>query len=80
MRDYSCELTEEDILWCAELIIPTVTANADTDNSLAIADATDHDGAAAAATTLPILLDFASEDEEKLMVKEAHRYRVNTCK
>ena len=70
MRDYSRELTEEDILWCAELIIRTVTANADKDNSLAIADATDHDGAAAAATTLPILLDFASEDEEKLMVKK----------
>lgn len=69
MRDYSSELTEEDILWCAELIIPTVTANADTYNSLAIEDAIDHDGAAAAATTLPILFDFASEDEEKLIVK-----------
>jgi hypothetical protein len=69
MRDHSSDLTEEDILWCAELIIPTVMANADTDNSLAIADATDHDGAAAAATTLPILLDFASEGDEKLTIK-----------
>ena len=69
MRDHSSELTEEDVLWCAELIIPTVTANADTDNSLAIADVTDHDGAAAAATTLPILLDFVSGDDERLIVK-----------
>jgi hypothetical protein len=69
MRDHSSELTEEDFLWCADLIITTLMANADTDNSLAIADVTDHDGAAAAATTLPILLDFASEDGEKLMVK-----------
>ncbi|MBW4685631.1 MAG: ATP-binding protein [Komarekiella atlantica HA4396-MV6] len=69
VRDYSGELNEEDILWCAELIGQTVGANADTDNSIAIADATDHDGAAAAASVLPILLDFASEENEKLIVK-----------
>jgi len=69
MRDHSSELTEEDILWCAELIIPTVTANADTDNSLAMADATDHDGAASAATVLPILLDFISNEDEKLGIR-----------
>ena len=69
MRDHSSELSKQDIAWCTELIIPTVMANADTDISLALADATDHDGASAAATTLPILLDFASEDAEKLMVK-----------
>ena len=69
MRDHSDKLTEEDLEWCAKLIIPTVIANADTDNSLAIADITDHDGAAAGANTLPILLDFASEDDEKFMIK-----------
>jgi hypothetical protein len=41
IRDHSNELTEEDVLWCAELIISTASANADTNNSLAIADATD---------------------------------------
>lgn len=69
MRDHSSELTEEDILWCTELIIPTVQENADTDNSLEIADVTDRDGAAAAATILPILLDFASNDDDNLLVK-----------
>jgi hypothetical protein len=69
IRDHSNELTEEDILWCAELIIPTASANADTDNSLAMADATDHDGAAAASSVLPILLDFVSSKKEKLLVK-----------
>lgn len=69
IRDHCIELTEEDIEWCIQLIIPTVRANADTDNSLTIADATDHDGAAAAASTLSILLDFASEADEKLIVK-----------
>lgn len=67
-RDYSSELSEEDILWCTDLIIQTVTATVDTDNSIAIADATDHDGSAAAASVLPILLDFASKGNEKLIV------------
>ena len=70
IRDHSSELTEDDITWCAELIFSTVTINADTNNSLAIADATDHDGAAAASSVLPIFLDFTSSKKEKLLVKE----------
>jgi hypothetical protein len=69
VRDYSSELNKEDVLWCAKLIIQTVAANADTDNLTAIADSTDHDGAAAGASVLPILLDFAFEDNEKFNVK-----------
>jgi hypothetical protein len=69
VRDHSGELNEEDTLWCAELISQTVTANADTDNSIAFADATDHDGTASAASVLPILLDFASEENKKFIVK-----------
>lgn len=68
VRDHSNELNEEDTLWCAELISQTVTENADTDNSIATANATDHDGAVAAASVLPILLDFASNENEKLIV------------
>jgi hypothetical protein len=70
IRDYSSELNEEDVLWCAKFITQAVTANADSDNTTAIADATDHDGASAAASVLSILLDFASEDQEKFLVKE----------
>ena len=69
VRDHSSELMAEDILWCTELIISTVAANADTDNQLAIADITDHDGAAAASSVLPILLDFVSKEDEKLIVR-----------
>ena len=69
LRDHSEKLTDEDALWCADLLIRTVMANADTDDMQAIADVTDHDGAAASATILPILLDFASENEKKLEVK-----------
>lgn len=70
IRDYSSELNEEDVLWCAKFITQAVTANADSDNTTTIADATDHDGASAAASVLPILLDFVSEDQEKFLVKE----------
>ena len=69
VRDNSSELNEENLLWCAKLIIQTVTANADADDSTAFADATDYDGAAAAASVLPILFDFAFEENEKLIVK-----------
>ncbi|MBD2325408.1 ATP-binding protein [Alkalinema sp. FACHB-956] len=70
VRDYSSELNKEDVLWCAQLIIQAVMANADSDNSTAIVDATDHDGAAAAASILPILLDFVSEKQEEFIVKK----------
>jgi len=70
VRDYYSELTEE-YSWCSSLILEIVKAKADSDDPSAAADATDHDGAAAAATVLPILLDFASNDEDKLMIIEA---------
>ena len=69
MRDYSDKMTEEDISWCAELLIPTVIANADTDTRQAITDTTYYDGAASSATILPILLDFASGCDEKFLIK-----------
>ncbi len=69
IRDHSEKLTEEDASWCADLVMQTVTTNADTDNLEAIGDVTDHNGAVAGATILPILLDFVSEDDKKLDVK-----------
>lgn len=65
VRDHSSELSQEDTLWCIDLISQTVTANADTEDSIAIADVTDHDGAAAGASVLPILLDFTNKENEK---------------
>ena len=70
IRDYSENLTEKEASWCAGLVINTVTVNADTDDTIAIADATDSDGAVASAYVLPILLDFASSDEGKLVIRE----------
>jgi hypothetical protein len=59
------ELNEEDTLWCIELISQAVTANADTEDSFAITDVTDNDGAAAGASVLPILLDFTNKENEE---------------
>lgn len=70
IRDYSSELNKEDVLWCDKFITQAVIANADSDNTTAIADATDHDGASAAASVLSILLDFVPEEQEKLPVKK----------
>lgn len=69
IRDYLTKLSEEDLSWCVGLITIAVTENADADNPLAIIDTTDHDGAAAAATTLPILLGYATDDKERLVIK-----------
>lgn len=70
VRDYSSELNKEDVLWCDQLIIQAVTANADSDNSTAIVDATDHDDASGAASVLPILLDFVPEEQDKFPIKK----------
>lgn len=69
IRDYCSELSEEDAFWCAGLIIQAVIRNADTDNELSLADVTDYDGSAAAASVLPILLDITSNDNERLKLK-----------
>lgn len=69
LKDHAKDMKPEDVSWCAELVISVVLSSADTKNWTSIADKTDHDGTAAAASILPILLDFA-EDEEKKVIKD----------
>ncbi len=69
LRDHSSELTEADVSWCAELIAQTVTAFADSDNTLEVVDQTDHLGAAAAASVFPILFDFATTEADRQSLK-----------
>jgi hypothetical protein len=69
LRDHSKEMKESDVEWCAEGIIQAVLADANSDNSLAMADVTDFGGAAAASSVLPVLLDFTEEGDEKLFIK-----------
>lgn len=69
VRDYSSELNEEDVLWCSKFIAQAVVASADSDNSTAFADATDYYSASAAASVLPILLDFVSDEQERFIIK-----------
>jgi hypothetical protein len=70
LRDHSSEMGEEDASWCAEIVVQAVMSNADTEDMAAMADKTDHDGAAAAASVLPTILDVAEIDDEKLFVKK----------
>ncbi len=66
LRDYTNELTEEDALWCADLIFQILEQRPDSEESFA--DAIDHDGFGAATFVLPIMLDFAS-GEDKSAIK-----------
>lgn len=70
LQDHVSEMGEEDCLWCAELLMQAVLVNANTEDRISTADRTDHNGAAAAASVLPILLDIAVSDEEKTMIKQ----------
>lgn len=65
IRDHSSELTIDDVLWCRERIISTVLEKADTHNYM---EGSISDEVAAAASVLPILLDFATDDE-KIVIK-----------
>jgi len=69
LRDHSTELSEEDQSWCIKLVLLTVCTNADSKTPAAIFDKVDCDGAAASASILPLLLDFAPDNGDKLFVK-----------
>lgn len=70
IRDFSENLSEGDIGWCIERVIPTLLSNIDSEDHMITADITDYDGAAACANVLPILFDYTSEKEERFFIKE----------
>ena len=69
LRDHHDEITNENFSSGFDLIFNAIIASANSGNPAAIMDETDSSGAAAAASVLPIFLDFASNDEEKITVK-----------
>lgn len=69
LRDHKAELNEEDVEWCAPLVIDAVLANANTEDMIAVSDKTGYDGSLAAAQALPILFDFTKNKDEKKLVK-----------
>lgn len=70
IRDHGDKLTEENIEWCLNLIIPTVIKNTDAEDHITTTDIADHDGAAACANVLPILFDYyLHEDDRKALRK-----------
>jgi hypothetical protein len=70
LRDHSHELAEDDAAWCAATVIGVVQSTADSNDIFSASNKTDLDGAAAAASVLPILLDLTESEDDKLFVKE----------
>ncbi len=70
LRDHNAELNEKDVEWCALLLTESIFLNCNTDDMLAVADKTGHDGAPAAAEVIPILLDFTGDKNEQSQIKQ----------
>jgi hypothetical protein len=66
VRDYSGELTDEDIAWSFDLIGQTVLINADVDDSIGSLNYAD---TASSLSVLPIFLDLFSEENDRCIVK-----------
>ncbi|MDD1685755.1 hypothetical protein [Methanoregula sp.] len=69
LRDHHDEITSENFSLGFDLILNTIIVHADSGNPAVAMDVTDSSGAAAAASVLPISLDFTSNDDEKIIVK-----------
>jgi hypothetical protein len=70
LRDHKSEFSEEDASWCAEVVIQAVMSDADGGNMSARGDKIDFDGAMAAASVIPLLLDFTENEEDRLTIKK----------
>jgi hypothetical protein len=68
VRDYSGELTDEDIAWSFDLIDRTVLINADVDDSIGSLNYAD---TASSVSVLPIFLDLFSEENDRCIVKNS---------
>lgn len=69
LRDHSHEMAEEDAAWCAATVIGVVQSTAGSNDTFGASDKADFDGAAAAASVLPILLDITESEDDKHRVK-----------
>lgn len=69
LRDHSNEMDEDDLSWCLNLIAQAVLTHVDSGDRSVIVDKSDHDGAAAAATVLPMFFDFIEEEADQYCVK-----------
>ncbi|MGZ5434990.1 MAG: ATP-binding protein [Pyrinomonadaceae bacterium] len=70
LRDHSTEMVEDDKSWCSETVVQAVMSNVYSEDIFVAEDKTDFDGAAAAASVLPILFDFVDSEEEKVVVRQ----------
>jgi hypothetical protein len=72
LRDHGKELSNEDSLLLIGLVLDAVIRGADgNDYSMDALDATDHSGCSAAASVLPIVLDYVAKADDVEFVKKA---------
>jgi len=69
VRDYAGSMREEDLSWCFDIIIDTALAGADQEETSGIDYMGSPEGLAVAASVLPILLDFAGNEENRLAIR-----------
>lgn len=70
LRDHSSEMSGEDLSWCVEVVVQAILSDADSEDMISIADKTDLNGAAVAASVLPIILGFATDESKRFLVRE----------
>ncbi len=63
VRDHAAEMSEEELEWCIPILVEIVLANARSDGRQIHFGEIDYDGSAAAANVLPILYDYADEED-----------------
>lgn len=68
VRDHSAELSEEDLEWCASLLVDVALANARSDSREVLVDDTGYDGSVAAANVLPIFYDYAEGEDRSMFL------------
>lgn len=69
LRDYAQELTPDEAHWCADVVATVVLEGAD-DEASVVSERVDTDGMFAAASVLPIVLDWCETEEDRQVVRK----------
>ncbi|MFA5687814.1 MAG: ATP-binding protein [Kiritimatiellales bacterium] len=70
LRDHGSKLKEDDVEWAIERVCTAILPETrDNDYSIDAMDVTDHSGAAAVASILPILFDFFETEDDRNSLK-----------
>lgn len=68
LRDHRDEMEQQDLSWCVILVAQAIISHADSENEST--ESTDMNGGITSASILPLLLDYAPDDEGVLFIKD----------